>query len=116
MIEQPDLFADLGYTPPIAPLASEPEVAGHLGSDARRTLRRRQALANGMHPATKSPLREPVGEVHCRDCLHKITVGGGSRTYVKCVQVGLSRSAASDIRASWPACVHFQPITPETPQ
>jgi hypothetical protein len=84
---------------------------GDLSADRRRTETNRRALAAGVHPATRERLTDPELELHCRDCVHAVRVGHHDRVWWKCEEhrLGMSRSAASDIRVSWPACVRVVP-------
>lgn len=86
-----------------------------LSADQRRTLAHRRLLEQGIHPATRRPLLpwppdEPEYDVDrptCATCIHiRRYSGGHARTYIKCARhrLGESHSAASDVRASWPAC------------
>ena len=72
----------------------------------RRTARDKALLAAGIHPATRQPL---LGRHTCGECDHACNVHGGARRYWKCARhrLGPSRSEASDIRVSWPACTLF---------
>lgn len=79
--------------------------------DARRTRRRRELLAAGTHPTTRLPLRQPVGEVKCGDCVHHFAYRA-SATYHKCDAVELTHGPGSDVRVSWPACTKFEPRQP----
>lgn len=57
------------------------------------------------------PGRGPSGET-CRTCRHKIATGYGRRRYLKCglVRRFWTHGAATDIRASWPACAKWEPV------
>lgn len=83
---------------------------------ARRTARRRNMLAAGVHPATGLKLFPAVFGHKCGGCAHAVQVQHGNRTYWKCdtSRLGLARSAASDIRTSWPACELFK-VPPPAP-
>lgn len=74
-----------------------------LSAGRRLTIRNQTDLALGRHPATGRPLIESH---HCGQCVHFVN----SPPYFKCGRhrLGQSRSAASDIRKSWPACDLFQ--------
>lgn len=71
-------------------------------ADRQRTARRKALLESGIHPATRIPLLG--GEATCGDCVYSVRVAHNSRSYWKCVLVGVSRGAGTDIRKSWPAC------------
>lgn len=93
--------------PPLPRPADEWE---QLSIGARRTVRQRQLLAEGIHPATRLPLLDEGGHT-CGDCqLHRTIVWTKNRTFHKCERhrLGLSHSAASDIRVGWPACTAFE--------
>lgn len=76
--------------------------------DARRTRANRELLERGVHPATRVALADN-GRT-CGGCIHAVQVQPGARSFWKCDQhrLGLSRSGASDIRVSWPACTRFE--------
>lgn len=89
--------------------------------DRRRTQRQAAALANGRHPISLIVLRRvdlhpdaaPAGDrtaagLRCGGCVHLVAVGHRSRAYSKCERASTSHSASSDIRAWWPACIHFE--------
>lgn len=77
-----------------------------LSADRRRTLRQQAAIANGRNPATGLRF---IPDHQCRECVHAVRVHNGNRSHWKCTQskLGLTHSAASDIRISWPACELF---------
>lgn len=81
-----------------------------LSADQRRTQRARVAIANGRHPANGLPIDT---DHRCADCDHLKRYRHSSRNYLKCAyhRLGESHSAASDMRASWPACPHFEAAT-----
>lgn len=78
-----------------------------LSADQRRTQRARVAIAGGRHPANGLPIDI---EHRCGNCVHLNRYEYHRRTYIKCPKhrLGESHSAASDMRASWPACPHFE--------
>lgn len=86
----------------------EPEPVEVLSADRRRTLKRRAAIAAGKHPGNGLP----IDTAHtCGECKHIIRAhhGGSPRSWLKCPPyVGHTFGAATDIRASWPACPHFE--------
>lgn len=90
----------------LAPVAVVPDDAS---PTVRRTARRRLILEAGIHPATGARLFPAVFGHTCGGCIHAVKVRHGNRTYWKCNEsrLGLSHSAASDIRTSWPACEMF---------
>jgi hypothetical protein len=75
-------------------------------ADRRRTIRNQGLIARGVHPATGEPLLDPGWGLHCGDCAHAVHLRAGNRAFWKCEwhRLGLSASAASDIRVGWPAC------------
>jgi len=81
-----------------------------LSAGQRLTLRNAAELAAGRHPATGLPLAD--GTETCGGCAHHEHVHHHDRHWHKCTQhrLGMSHSAASDIRVSWPACTRFIPI------
>ena len=76
---------------------------------ARRTARRRNMLAAGVHPATGLKLFPAVFGHKCGGCAHAVQVQHGNQTYWKCdtSRLGLSRSAASAFIASIEGGRHF---------
>lgn len=91
-----------------------PDLERQLSPDARRTQRQQSRLDQGIHPASGYSLLDPEWGYRCRDCHHAIRIDIGSRRVWKCRlhRLGLSHSAASDIRVSWPACTLFRLDTP----
>ncbi len=83
-----------------------PEPEG-LSATRRLTLRNNWMIANGTHPATGRPL---IPDRTCGECAH-FQIVRWSKTYFKCDihRLGSSRSAASDIRQTWPACDQYEP-------
>lgn len=79
--------------------------------DAARTRRNNELLNAGRHPATRVRLLDcGEGDAQtCGDCKHHVAVHG-SKVWHKCEvsRLGLSSSAASDIRLKWPACERFE--------
>lgn len=76
----------------------------------------RNLLAAGIHPATRAALFIGTGET-CEQCASFVAYDfRHNRRLFKCRQhrLGVSRSEASDIRKSWPACALFTP-TDEDP-
>lgn len=72
------------------------------------TARNRAMLDAGRHPATGTKVRPDLGT--CGGCAHHVTQGYTGRIFHKCEfhRLGASRSEASDIRVSWPACEGFK--------
>ncbi len=99
----------------------EPTDDGDLGVDARRTRRDRQLIADGWHPLSRLMpglrlhrdavrLEGPTDRresLRCRDCRFAQKGTYHNRVYWKCGW-HTSRSAASDLRRWWPACVGFR--------
>ncbi|GAA3223046.1 hypothetical protein [Actinocorallia longicatena] len=100
--------------PSITPAPAEPK----LSVDRRRTAKQQAALARGAHPtslyfqrtvrlhpdAAPADSRTADG-LRCRTCARLSNNGWG---YLKCSNVGDSHSAATDMRAWWPACVNYE--------
>ena len=95
---------DLPPLPDVEPV--EKPTAGQ-----RLTIRNNAAIAAGRHPATGRALLD--GET-CGTCAYHHNYRWDTRSYHKCEQhrLGESRSEASDIRVSWPACVLWVAIDP----
>lgn len=94
-------------------MKTAPDMFGHpivfgekpkLSADARRTMRQRQAILNGVHPMG-APLRKE-GET-CKTCAN-LYVREFSRKYFKCKACRCSASPATDIRLWWPACIYWK--------
>lgn len=84
-----------------------------LSPDRARTHRQRALIDAGYHPLTREKARPDLGT--CGDCALRVFVNSGVRTYAKCARGSrpgepldhapfASKSAASDLRAWWPAC------------
>lgn len=75
------------------------------------TTRAQQHLEAGRHPANGQPLHDDPART-CRTCIYHRPVKR-TRTYHKCEnhRLGITRSAASDIRVTWPACNLHHPAT-----
>lgn len=104
-----------------------------MSADRRRTLRQREALANGSHPIglvlrrhlQLHPEAAPYDDLaadgrRCGNCVFRVLVGWHDRTWPKCTFGSLagepldrsaraSHGGATDVRAWWPACVDHQP-------
>lgn len=92
------------FEPP-DPIIPEPDPLAGMSEGRKLTHRNNLKLANGVHPATGHPLIL-VGAT-CGTCDHCHRKGWhGGRSWIKCDRhrLGMSASAASDVRASWPAC------------
>lgn len=92
-----------------------------LSADQRRTLRRRNHLAAGIHPATRRALHpdaprvtktgEPGDGPRCGGCAHLLRVHHGNGYYFKCEVVGITSGAGTDVRRWWPACTAWVEAT-----
>lgn len=118
-----------GYEPPERPEGPE------LSADQRRTRRQADDIARGIHPLAKTPIH-PLASRHrdaaspkrdpftCGSCYFREIVTWHNRSYAKCVLPNPSagadappsaiytratHSAASDVRAWWPACRDYSP-------
>lgn len=126
-----DLELDLGPLPiPTPPDTRSP--------DRRRTDRQREAVENGVHPlalvdpqvrihpdADRTANRGDGRNLplRCGSCIHRINLGYHAGSYPKCTAprgVGadeyeahsprlVTHSAATDVRAWWPACTEYSP-------
>ena len=94
-----------------------------LSADQRRTLRQRRDIEQGRHPLAGAPLHEQAptdvapGDrgrpFTCGTCSHR---SSGSRyRWPKCDIGPQSRGAATDVRAWWPACIHYDDTPKGTP-
>jgi hypothetical protein len=98
----------------VTPVALPPP-AEKLSPDRRRTLRQRHAVARGVHPLAlvfgpSVRVLDDPGRT-CGDCRFRQLLAGGARHYSKCVfgdGARASRSAATDVRAWWPACTDHE--------
>ena len=84
-----------------------------LSPDRARTARQRAQVDAGIHPLTQEKARPDLGT--CGDCTLRVLVRHHNGTYPKCAR-GIksgqpldlapyaSKSAATDVRAWWPAC------------
>ena len=77
--------------------------------DRRLTERRRAALDAGRHPHTGALARPDLGT--CGTCSALQRQEGVAGRYLKCGRFPalLTRGAATDVRASWPACGQWRP-------
>lgn len=126
MVEVP-LFS--GFEPPPV---EEPEPG--LSADRRRTLRQAEDIARGIHPLTRDTVHllsdinpQPTDAKNlpyrCGSCRWRVVASYHNRSYPKCAFPGtysaedyerfdpprVSHSAASDVRAWWPACRDYTP-------
>ena len=115
----------------------EPEVmepAPPLSADRRRTLRQAAKVAAGIHPLTGGPLHELASRHRdadaprddpftCGSCRFREVLRYHGKSYPKCTNAGtqsaeqyerfgppkVTHSAATDVRAWWPACRDYTP-------
>ncbi|MDP9101620.1 MAG: hypothetical protein M3N21_05685 [Actinomycetota bacterium] len=85
--------------------------------DRRRTAAQHRAVAQGIHPLTRTRTRPELGT--CGQCAFLVSVGHNSRRYLKCafgidpattpifMAPRITRGAGTDVRAFWPACSDF---------
>lgn len=122
-----------GYEPPPAP---EPEPL--MSADRRRTKRQADQIAAGIHPLTRGPIHalasryrdadSPKGDPFtCGSCYFRESLTNRSRSYPKCTfgltaemkyltdSPRISASAATDVRAWWPACPDYSPGDSSSP-
>jgi hypothetical protein len=92
----PSLFPDLEPVPVVpAPVAEK------LSAGRRLTLRQKADIAAGRHPLLSGMRLADNGET-CGTCVHR-TPSRGEHSWPKC-EYRVTRGAASDCRAWWPAC------------
>lgn len=96
---------DLGPAEPPILLPDEKEPGSYT---VRLTRLNNRTIANGTHPATRYPLRQPVGEETCGSCKFSEGVGGHAKTYWKCRLVYHTFGPKTDIRLRWPACSQWE--------
>lgn len=91
------------FTLPDAPTPGE-----RVSADRRLTIVNNGLLAARIHPATRVPLADN-GET-CGTCAHHQHLGHHDRSWHKCDvhRLGMSHSAASDVRVGWPACTKWE--------
>jgi hypothetical protein len=95
---------------PGPPNVPPPDPEAELSATQKLTLRRRRMLEQGIHPATKARLLDPVDQAgaSCGMCVHARQIDHHRRTYWKCDLVPHTNGAATDIRVSWPACTRYE--------
>lgn len=105
------------------PAEPTPDPAAGLSADQRRTLRQAANVAAGVHPLTRGPLHELASRHRdatapkddpftCGSCWFREVIRYHNRTYAKCTQGDgkrITHSAATDVRAWWPACPDYSP-------
>lgn len=104
-------MADATLFPDLVPIElPDAEPGEKLSADRRRTLRQRADVERGRHPLTGGRLSsEP--DVRCGNCRFRELFGHHNRSYPKCTRADglyLTHSAASDVRAWWPACTEHE--------
>lgn len=89
-----------------------PDLYEGMGQDARRTAKRRELLASGIHPATKMRLSVTHSDKTCGECAHLWVKGVDSgKVFFKCTEASRLRADGlhgPDMRKSWPACSLFK--------
>lgn len=71
-------------------------------------------VANGRHPLGL-PLLNPAHPLKtCGTCDHLCRSVGANKTYLKCARSFHTNGPGTDIRAKWPACCDFTPLSPTT--
>lgn len=117
-----------GFEPPPS---SEPEPG--LSADRRRTQRQADDIALGRHPLTRGTLHSLASRHRdasspkddpftCGSCYFRTVMRYHGKTFAKCLfdprrsaddtldkYARVSHSAASDVRAWWPACADYSP-------
>jgi hypothetical protein len=88
-----------------------------LSPDRRRTLRHAADIANGRHPLAGAPLHPDAPSdaargdrsrpFTCGTCANLSAASECAGRYLKCSIGPQSRGAATDVRAWWPACIHY---------
>ena len=102
------------------PAVAEP--AAKLSPDRRRTQLQAQRIANGLHPLVgvapwirlhpDAPKDRTSPGPRCGTCWHRVILDHHRRSYAKCDAddgIRKTNSAASDVRAYWPACRDYSP-------
>lgn len=82
----------------------QPDPTEGMGHDAKRTYRQRQAIADGVHPATHLPLLSPLEERTCGDCIHLWFKHYRTFKGWKCDMANGPFDTGPDMRKWWPAC------------
>lgn len=115
-----------GYEPAVRELRPSEEPG--LSADRSRTLRQAEKIADGIHPLTGGPLHDLASRHRdasapkddpftCGSCYFRESLRWHNGTYAKCSlgttteKAGpyLTHSAATDVRAWWPACRDYSP-------
>jgi hypothetical protein len=106
-----------GYEP------AEAVPAPKVSAGRRLTMRQAEAIAAGRHPLTGGPLHELASRHRdatspksdpftCGSCWFREVMPYHNKSYAKCWQADSKRvthSAATDVRAWWPACRNYSP-------
>lgn len=92
---------------PPEPTPKEKAKLSRRGAGTRRREKSDRLIANGLHPLTVGPL---ANNGHtCGDCVHRVLKQRGG-TYPKCDLGPVTGGPATDVRASWPACVRWEAL------
>lgn len=107
-----------------SPYQVEPAVPETLSPDQRRTLRQAADIAQGRHPLAGAPLHEqaPTDAARgdrgrpftCGTCANLSANRHHDGRYLKCTVGPQSRGPATDVRAWWPGCIHYDDTPRET--
>jgi hypothetical protein len=82
-----------------------PDPYAGMSPDQRRTARRRDQLAVGIHPMTSGPIHADTAAT-CGNCsFMRLLVR--AKTYPKCVNPDVP-VIGTDMRKSWPGCEHWK--------
>jgi hypothetical protein len=96
---------------PRVPLGPADVDENGLSAGQRLTIRNKQILNGGNHPATLAPLAARNDTtLTCGTCSHHQALRYHNTMYHKCDlhRLGMTHSTASDIRVSWPACIKWE--------
>lgn len=87
-----------------------PEREADVSATRRLTLKRERLLAAGIHPRTNEPLTAAAAAT-CGNCDHHFAANWRAGRYHKCNVDGLvTHGPATDVRVSWPGCIHWTPV------
>ena len=90
----------------------QPDPYEGMGQNARRTAKRRELLAAGVHPASGVRTSSAHADKTCGDCAHLWHKRAGNFAGWKCDQAARTRADGldgPDMVKSWPACSLFEP-------
>ncbi|MFW6598146.1 hypothetical protein ACQBAU_16175 [Propionibacteriaceae bacterium Y2011] len=79
-----------------------------LGHDARLTAKRRDQIAQGIHPATGLMIIRDTDRT-CADCKHLWFKQNRTFKGWKCQVAAKHGNHGPDMRKSWPACIRWEP-------